>query len=165
MTLEPLALSTALILREARCLDRGQWDEWVSLYDPDAVYWVPAWRDEYDMTQDPQAEVSLIYHDSRIGLEERIARIESRKSITALPLPRTVHQVGGIELRHADDGRIETEATFSVYVYDVRTAREHTRHGRYEHSLKYGDGQWLIARKKITLVNDKVPTVLDFYSI
>jgi len=26
-------------------------------------------------------------------------------------------------------------------------------------------GDWLIARKVIILVNDKVPTVLDFYSI
>ena len=165
MTHDPLALATALILREARCLDRGQWSEWAAMYCEDAVFWVPAWRDEYETTADPQTEVSLIYHDSRLGLEERIARIESRKSITALPLPRTVHQLGAAELRSAADDKIEIETAFSVHVYDARTAREHTRHGRYEHTLIRDDGSWLIARKKITLINDKVPTVLDFYSI
>ncbi len=163
--MDALAQASATIFREARHLDRGEWDAWVAMFKPDAVYWAPAWRDEYETTSDPQTEVSLIYHSSRQGLEERIARIESRKSITALPLPRTVHQIGGVELIEASADRIETEAAFSVHVYDARTAREHTRHGRYEHALERVGDDWMIARKKITLINDKVPTVLDFYSV
>src|SRR6202050_3391122 len=80
----------------------------------DAVYWLPAWRDEYETTTDPQTEVSLIYHHTRLGLEERIARIESRKSITALPLPRTSHQISNVELRAVSLAHIETEASFAV---------------------------------------------------
>jgi 3-phenylpropionate/cinnamic acid dioxygenase small subunit len=161
-----LALAASVLFREARHLDKGEWDAWISMYREDAVYWLPAWRNEYETTEDPQTEVSLIFHDRRLGLEERIARIESRKSITALPLPRTLHQIGNIELRDSSSTRIETEATFAVFVYDPRTAKEHTRFGRYEHTLsREGADVWLIARKKIILVNDKVPTVLDFYSI
>jgi 3-phenylpropionate/cinnamic acid dioxygenase small subunit len=160
-----LEKAASFLFQEARYLDRHQWDAWVAMYRQDAVYWLPAWRDEYETITDPQSEVSLIYHDRRLGLEERIARIASRKSITALPLPRTLHLIGNVELRAVSASQIETEATFAVHVYDPRTAKEHTRYGRYEHVISTDQETWLIAKKKIILVNDKVPAVLDFYSI
>ncbi|WP_031336458.1 aromatic-ring-hydroxylating dioxygenase subunit beta [Rhodopseudomonas sp. B29] len=153
------------LLREARLLDRGDWDQWVAMYQDDAVFWVPAWLDEYDVTEDPATQVSLLYHDARRGLEERISRIESRKSITALPLPRTVHQVTNVEASSIAPDEISCESVFSVYVYDPRTAKGHSRHGRYQHTLKRHGAEWKIARKIITLANDNVATVLDFYSI
>ena len=162
---DALSTAAAIVCREARYLDSGQWDRWVAMFRPDAVFWVPAWRDEYETTSDPTTEVSLIYHNSRVGLEERIARIESRKSITALPLPRTVHIIGSFELHRFTAEQIETEAAFSVHVYDARTAREHTRYGRYYHTLERTGEVWLIVRKTIVLANDRVPAVLDFYSI
>jgi 3-phenylpropionate/cinnamic acid dioxygenase small subunit len=160
-----LEQAAAFLFQEARHLDKHEWDAWVAMYREDAVYWLPAWRDEYETTTDPQTEVSLIYHNTRLGLEERIARIESRKSITALPLPRTLHQISSMELRAVSPTHIETEATFAVHVYDPRTAKEHTRFGRYEHVISREQDTWRIAKKKIILINDKVPTVLDFYSI
>jgi 3-phenylpropionate/cinnamic acid dioxygenase small subunit len=160
-----LEQAAAFLFREARLLDSHEWEAWVAMYREDAVYWLPAWRDEYEPTDDPQTEVSLIYHNSRLGLEERIARIESRKSITALPLPRTLHLIGNVELRDSGPAHVETEATFAVHVYDPRTAKEHTRYGRYQHRISTDGASWRIARKKIILVNDKVPAVLDFYSI
>jgi 3-phenylpropionate/cinnamic acid dioxygenase small subunit len=160
-----LEQAAAFLFREARYLDKGEWSEWVAMYREDAVYWLPAWRDEYETTDDPQTEVSMIYHHSRLGLEERIARIESRKSITALPLPRTLHLIGNVELLAASASHLDTEATFAVHVYDPRTAKEHTRYGRYQHRISTDGDSWRIAMKKIILVNDKVPAVLDFYSI
>lgn len=165
LTMSDLAIAAKTLFREAAYLDKGEWDAWIAMYREDAEFWMPAWRDEYETTQDPRTETSLIYHDRRLGLEERIARIESRKSITALPLPRTLHQIGNVEVLRGDGSMLETEATFAVHVYDARTAKEHTRYGRYEHTLVSVGDRWLIARKKITLVNDRIPTVLDFYSI
>ncbi|WP_211257503.1 aromatic-ring-hydroxylating dioxygenase subunit beta [Muricoccus aerilatus] len=162
---DALAIAAAVIFREARLLDRGDWDAWVGLYREDALYWVPAWLDEYRTTADPLTQVSMIHHDSRQGLEERVARIESRKSITALPLPRTVHQIGNLEVVEVAPHRIAAESVFAVHVYDPRLGKEHTRHGRYAHTLALDRDEWRIARKVITLANDRVPTVLDFYSI
>lgn len=163
-------IAAATIFREARLLDSGEWADWVAMYRDDAVYWVPAWLDEYDTTTDPATQVSLLYHDTRRGLEERIARIESRKSITALPLPRTVHLISNLEAAETETGDIVCHSAFSVHVYDSRVAKEHVRHGRYQHLLTRDDATsngniWKIARKVITLVNDRVPTVLDFYSL
>lgn len=163
--LDAHAVAAATLYREARLLDRGEWADWVAMYREDAVYWVPAWLDEYETTSDPNTQCSLLYHDRRRGLEERIARIESRKSITALPLPRTVHQIGNVEASESAPGEITCHSVFSVHVYDPRVAKEHVRHGRYEHRLTQEGGEWKIARKVITLVNDRVPTLLDFYSL
>ncbi|KWV59529.1 hypothetical protein AS156_31365 [Bradyrhizobium macuxiense] len=158
-------VAEAILFREARLLDHGNWSEWVAMYREDAVYWVPAWLDEYKTTQDPTTQVSLLYHASRRGLEERIARIESRKSITALPLPRTVHQISNLEARETGPCEISCQSVFAVHVYDPRVSKEHARYGSYQHTLTLDGGEWKIARKIITLANDNVATVLDFYSI
>jgi len=63
--------AAALLYREALLLDRGDWDEWLQLFTDDAVFWMPAWRDELTPTADPDRELSLIYYAaarcSRIG--------------------------------------------------------------------------------------------------
>lgn len=159
------ATAEEVLFREARHLDLGEWERWLAMYSEDAVYWIPAWLDEYELCTDPDRQVSLVYHSSRAGLAERIARIESRKSITALPLPRTVHRIGNVVVLAAEDGMLSTDATFAVHVYDSRVGKSTVHFGRYGHSLNWTGSEWQITRKTITLVNDRIPTVLDFYSI
>jgi benzoate/toluate 1,2-dioxygenase beta subunit len=52
---------------EARLLDDRQWDEWLSCYSPQVVYWMPAWGDDDQLTRDPQKEISLIYYPTAKG--------------------------------------------------------------------------------------------------
>lgn len=165
MNHEATAVATEILFREGMYLDRRRWKEWVGLYAPDAVYWVPAWRNEYDEIDDPDTEISFIYHDSRIGLEERISRIQSRKSVTAMPLPRTTHFVSNVMASPAGAETIEAQSSWMVRVYDPRTAKQHVHFGWYELQMKHKDGQWLIARKKIHLQNDLVPAAMDFYAL
>src|SRR4051812_598312 len=69
------AAATELIYREGLYLDRQEWELWLQLYREDAVFWVPAWKSEHQQIEDPDREVSLIYHGSRVSLEERVARV------------------------------------------------------------------------------------------
>ncbi|MBU7436219.1 aromatic-ring-hydroxylating dioxygenase subunit beta [Paraburkholderia fungorum] len=160
-----VSIATYALCQEGMYLDRKKWKEWLDLYEEDAVYWVPAWRDEYEETNDPDGELSLIFHDSRAGLEERVMRIQSRKSITAMPLPRTTHFVSNIVGFATDPETVNARANWMVQVYDVRTARQHTHFGWSELQLKRHDDNWLISRKKTHLQNDQVPTVIDFYTL
>lgn len=162
---EAKAIAEDILYREALYLDCGDWSLWAQMYDADAEYWMPAWRDEYETTEDPNTEVSLIYHASRRELEERISRIESRKSVTALPLPRTVHHIANVLVHEAMTDRMRVTSTFIVHVYDARIGRRHEHFGRYEHLLEFAASAWRIKRKKIILINDRIPTMLDFYSI
>lgn len=160
-----VAIATNVLCREGFCLDRRDWNEWLELYAEDAIYWVPAWRNEYEETENPDTEISLIYHESRLGLEERVMRIQSGKSVTAMPLPRTTHFVSNIVGSTKDQEIIEAQASWMVHVYDVRTARTHMHFGWCELELQRRGDSWLISRKKIHLQNDRVPTVIDFYTL
>ncbi|SQC40971.1 benzoate 1,2-dioxygenase subunit beta [Klebsiella pneumoniae] len=83
---------------EARLLDDRQWDEWLSCYSPQVVYWMPAWGDDDQLTRDPQKEISLIYYPNREGLEDRVYRIKTERSGASTPEPRTTHIISNVEL-------------------------------------------------------------------
>lgn len=163
--MDALAVVSALLFREALLLDRKDWAGWLALYDERAEFWVPAWRNEDEPTNDPDTEVSLIYHDDRYGLEERVARIGSRKSVTAMPLPRTTHLVGNVLVEHADADGIRASAAFTVHLFDVRAAATATHFGRYEVRCRPGPDGWRFAAKKVLLMNDRVASSLDFYAV
>lgn len=159
------AQAEEILYREALLLDRGEWDSWLSLYVPDAVFWMPAWRDETTPTADPDSELSLIYYRGRRNLEDRVWRARSGLSVASTPLPRVVHSVTNVLLDSADETDALTSSSFTVHLYDRRSERSHVFFGRYEHRLALTEGEWLIAAKKILLLNDVIPTVVDFYSI
>lgn len=156
-----------LLFREALHLDRGDWDAWLALYEDDCVFWMPAWRDEVTPTQDPDAELSLIYYRGRRNLEDRVWRARSGQSVASAPLPRVVHSISNVLVERDDPEGLAVSASFTVHLYDARALRTHTFFGRYEYFLRAsgGAGDLLIASKKILLLNDVIPTVVDFYSI
>jgi benzoate/toluate 1,2-dioxygenase beta subunit/2,4,5-trichlorophenoxyacetic acid oxygenase 2 len=157
--------AVALLYREASCLDRQDWDGRLALYCADAEFWVPAWKSEHSPTDNPDREISLLYYSSRLGLDERVKRLRTGKSITTQPMMRTAHMVGNIVATPGAGGTIEIEATWTVHGYDPRLAKQHVLFGRYEHRLRRDGEHWLIARKKILLLNDCIPTMIDFYSL
>jgi len=153
------------LYREALLLDRGDWDAWLELYLPDAIFWMPAWRDETRPTGDPDGELSLIYYRGRRNLEDRVWRARSGLSVASTPRPRTVHAVTNVLVADADGEEAEVSACFSVHLHDPRSERSHVFFGRYEYRLRRLADDWRIARKKILLLNDVIPTVVDFYSV
>jgi len=159
------AAAEEFLFREALLLDRRDWEAWLALYGEDAVFWVPAWRDETAPTQDPDRELSLIYYRGRRNLEERVWRIRSGLSVASAVLPRSVHSVTNVLVERADDSTAEVSASFAVHLNDVRASREHVFFGRYEYTLDKGEGGILITSKKILLLNDTIPAVLDFYLV
>jgi len=155
-----LAGATALLVREAALLDERRWAEWLALYTEDAVFWVPAWKSEEEPTADPLTEISLIYYDKRERLAERVWRLESGLSIASSPLHRTAHVVSGVRL----EGET-VRSTWTVHRYDPRRKSQHVFFGRAEHRLTRLDGDWRIGAKTVWLLNDLIPTVLDFYMV
>ena len=141
-----------LLYREALALDRRDWDAWLALYAEDAVYWMPAWRDEETPTENPQRELSLIWYKGRRNLEDRVWRLRSGQSVASTPLPRTVHAVTNVLVEEADVAEARVAASFTVHRYDVRSDRTHVFFGRYDYRLVQADGAWRIAAKTILLL-------------
>ncbi len=147
-------------------LDEQRWDEWLALYTEDCEFWMPAWKADGAPTADPQSEVSHIYYANRKGLEDRIVRIRSGKSPASTPMPRTAHLLGAIlPIEPPSPERVRLRSTWACHVFFPRQGDSHAFFGRSEHELVLRGGNWLIAKKKILLQNDAIPTMLDVYCV
>ncbi len=163
---ELVAAATDLLEREAAYLDERRWDDWLDLFTEDCEYWMPAWRGEDQLTENPQAELSHFYFAGRAGLEDRIVRIRTGQSPASSPLPRTTHLLGNvIQLEPPTSEEIRLRHSWVCHVYFVRSRDTHAFFGHSEVTLACPSEQWLIARKKIVMQNDHIPTMLDFYMV
>lgn len=160
-----LAQVEAVAAREAASLDERRWDDWIALFTPDCEYWVPAWVDEERPSADPRTAISLIYYASRAGLEERVLRIRSGRSVAAMPLRRTMHQFTNFLVTGASAGEITARCSSSCHSYDPHTARTDVLYGATHYTLRRVGAGWKIARKKIVLLNDTLPSSVDVYTI
>lgn len=158
--------AATLLYREALYLDERRWDEWLDLYLPTARYWVPAWRNEAEPISDPDCEISLIFYESRAGLEDRVWRLKSGMSVASNPLRRTSHAVTNVLVTDATMlGEVEVRATFNVGVFDPRRKTSHAFFGRYLYRLASTPVGWRIAAKTVFLLNDQIPAVADVYML
>ncbi len=160
---DQLSRVSALLFEEAAALDEQRWDDWLALFTPDIEYWMPAWDSEHEMTQDPTSEISLMYYSDRSGLEDRIWRIKSGMSSASTPLPRTCHLVTNIRVGAVTDGLLQVKANWQGNAH--RHEKTDSFYGRYEYGLREEQGNLLIARKKIVLMNDVIPSVVDIYNV
>ncbi|VCU71785.1 2-halobenzoate 1,2-dioxygenase small subunit [Pigmentiphaga humi] len=159
-------LAAALLYREAALLDERRWDDWLALFTPDAEYWVPAWRDEDEPTADPRAELSLIYYRTRAGLEDRVWRVRSRRSVASAVLPRTQHVVTNIRVADGSGpDLLKLQSNWTTQQFLPKEKVVETYFGRQEHDWHRVDGCWRIARKKVLLLNDYLNAKLDFYNL
>jgi benzoate/toluate 1,2-dioxygenase beta subunit len=162
---ETLADAVALLTLEGMLLDEQDWDAWLALYEEDAEFWMPAWKSETETTTDPMKELSLIYYAGRSGLEDRVQRIRSGKSVASTPLRRTAHMVGNVLLDGEQEGVLRVKSSFNVHVYDTRQKTQHVFFGRTTHGLVRRDAGFRIRSKKVILANDCIPTMLDVYCV
>ena len=127
---------------------------------------VPAWKSEHEVTSDPRREVALIYYGSRAGLEERVWRIRSGTSPASTPMPRTPHAVTNVVVLDTGGAeRLHVASVWTTHLFMTKHKATHCFFGRYEHGLLRRGPEWKIARKKVILLNDYIPTVLDVYSV
>ena len=153
----------AFLYREARHLDEREWDAWLELYAPEVEYWMPAWDDDDQLTQDPQSEISLIYYPNRSGLEDRVFRIKTERSSASMPAPRTNHLLTNVELLLDRGDAVDLRYNFHTLSHRYQVT-DHFFGTVYATLVKSGN-DFLIARKKIVLKNDYIRQVIDIYHI
>lgn len=154
----------AFIYREARLLDDREWDQWLQCYSEDVVYWMPAWDDEDQLTENPQTEISLIYYPNREGLEDRVYRIKTERSgASSLPEPRTTHQICNLEILSREGN--EVKLRFNWQTNSHRYHKTERFFGTSFYTLDIGGEQPLITEKKVVLNNDYINQVIDIYHL
>jgi 3-phenylpropionate/cinnamic acid dioxygenase small subunit len=162
---EATDIAADILYREALALDERRWDDWLALFHEEIEFWVPAWKSEDDPTDDPATEISLIYTSRRSELEDRVWRVRSGRSIASVPLPRTAHVVTNVLAEPDGSAAIEARSIWTTQVFNVKRREEHLFFTRCRHRLVRVGADWRIRRRKAILLNDTLPTMLDFYTI
>ncbi|MFT3755694.1 MAG: benzoate 1,2-dioxygenase small subunit [Pseudoxanthomonas sp.] len=151
------------LYRESRLLDDRQWDEWLTLYAEDVTYWMPAWDDDDQVTEDPHSQISLIYYPNRNGLEDRVFRIKTERSGASTPEPRTNHTVSNVEVL-AQRGE-EVDLRYNFHTLNHRYKVTDQFFGTKFLTLRKSADGYLISNCKIILKNDYIRQVLDVYHV
>ena len=135
---------------EAQLMDEHRYDEWLALWDEDALYWVPTGRDDIN----PDREISLIYDDHiRLGL--RIARLKSGFAHAQDPRSRMRRLVSNIKVEEGDKGEIIASSNFMLV--ELRRGKQDVFAGRSIHRLRPHQGAFRLVSKKVMLVNNDEP--------
>lgn len=136
-----------LLEKEARLLDQDRLGDWLALYAPECLYWVPA----TPHGGDPRREIAVCFDDRR-RLEDRIFRLDNDFAWSQRPRSRTARMVGNVTVyATADDGEFMVRSTFYTSEFQAGDWRKYT--GWYGHRLRdKGDG-WEILVKQVNLID------------
>lgn len=161
----PLSLDAicAFLYREGRLLDDRDWDAWLTCYAPDATYWMPAWDDDDQITEDPQSQISLIYYPNRDGLEDRVFRIKTERSGASTPEPRTSHNVTNVEVLAKRSNEVDIRYNFNTLCHRYKTTDQFF--GTVFATLRADGAELVFSNKKIVLKNDYIRQVIDVYHV
>jgi 3-phenylpropionate/cinnamic acid dioxygenase small subunit len=131
---------------EARLIDEHKYDEWLSLWTPDALYWIPCNSDDAD-----PARQAMIVYDNRDRLEERVLRLTSTAAWAQQPRSRTRRLLSNIEFRPIESG-YAVEANFILA--ELRRSTQDIFAGRVIYTLRPKGDSFSIALKKVLLLNN-----------
>ena len=145
-----LADAAAFLHHEARLLDTRRFDDWLALFTPDCLYWVPL-----EANQPDGIETCSIIHDDRRLLEVRVRQYRHPRAHARTPFARTVHQVGNVVLGKEDAERAEVIVQSNLVMVEFRAERQRTWGALLEHRLRRIDGELRIAAKRVDLVNSE----------
>src|SRR6478609_7310555 len=148
------------LYREARYLDDREFEKWLDCYADDVEYWMPSWRDDELLSEDPQTEISLIYYPNKGGLSDRVFRIKTeRSSATSLPEPRTSHNITNVEVIERRGDLVDVRFNWHTMYFRYRTVDPY--YGTSFYTIDFSGVSPLIRRKTVVLKNDYIHHVVD----
>jgi 3-phenylpropionate/cinnamic acid dioxygenase small subunit len=140
-------LFRGLLEQEARLLDQLRFDEWLALYTPECLYWVPTTPEGGD----PRREVAISFDDRR-RMEDRIFRLRTGYAWSQAPRSRTVRMISNVEVFAT--GREEVRMVRSnLLISEFRVDGTRYLSGWCGHRFVQRDGQWLIAVRQVNLID------------
>jgi len=140
-----------LLAREARLLDERRFEDWLALFAPECLYWVPGTPG----AGDPRQEVAISFDDRR-QLEGRIYRLRTGYAWSQVPASRTARLVSNVEVfRTAEVATFMVRSTFLVS--EFRAGETRVLSGWCCHRLAEHAGSWQILVKQVNLIDCDQP--------
>ena len=136
------------IYSEARMLDEGRYDEWLSLWMPDGHYWMPL---DYKQT-DPHLVTSLLY-DDLFMLRLRVERLNGARTFSQKPRSRCHHVIQRPFIDQYDQASGTFVTNTSMHYVETRLDEQFLLALTATHELTIEDNQLRIANKRVDLLN------------
>ncbi len=135
-----------LLEREARFLDQLRYDDWLTMYAAECVYWVPSTPE----AGDPRREIAIMFDDRR-RLEDRIYRMRTGFAWSQAPASRTVRLVTNVEVFSTvrNDARM-VRSNFLISEFWGDETRQLT--GWAAHRVVRDHAGWKIKAKQVNLI-------------
>jgi 3-phenylpropionate/cinnamic acid dioxygenase small subunit len=142
-----------LLIHEANLLDERRYEDWLALFDPDALYWAPV----NPLVGSPAEGLSHVAEDL-VFLTARVRRLTEPTAYSEQPIPRMCRMVGNlaIEADGAPDGLVTVRSKLLVHEYRVRTGGEDEARSfaaTVRHLLRAQGQCFKIVRKRVDLIN------------
>lgn len=136
-----------LLEHEARLLDNDRLEDWLKLFTPECVYWLPS----TPHGGDPRKEIAITFDDRR-RLEDRVYRLRTGYAWSQKPKSRTVRLVTNVEV--FDAGKADVRMVRSnVMIAEFRGFETRCLYGWLGHRFVKRDGRWEIAVRQLNLID------------
>jgi 3-phenylpropionate/cinnamic acid dioxygenase small subunit len=136
-----------LIEREARLLDQLRFDEWLAMYAPECIYWVPGTPEGGD----PRREIAICFDDRR-RMEDRIYRLRTGYAWSQAPKSRTVRMISNVEVFDTDRNNVRmVRSNFLISEFRVDGTRFLS--GWCGHRFVQSGERWQIQVRQVNLID------------
>lgn len=151
------------LFREVRLLSERRYEEWLDLLTDDIRYWMPA-RETVGGQPDAvsgDGEMAF-FDDDKDFLAARIERLRSSLAHAEQPPSRLRYFISNVEIEELDEDEFGVRC--NLLVYQSRLERtEVTYMGRREDRLRWVNGSWCIASRKVILDQTPVPRSISIF--
>lgn len=135
------------LYRQSDLLDTKRWQDWIDLFTPDGIYWMPPERSYATWEGQP-----AIFAEDKNLMTVRMNRVLHPDAWSQRPLWETNHVVSNVSIqRTRPNGDVEVRSRFHM----MELRRDDVRHfaGQYTHHLKKTKSGYRIKLQRVDMTN------------
>ncbi len=136
------------IYDEVRMLDEGRYDEWLALWQPDGIYWMPL-----DYKQDDPINTTSLMHEDLFMLKLRVERLNGVRTFSQRPKSRCHHVIQRPFVDAVDEDNGHYVTTTSMHYVETRLDEQQLLALTARHELVLVDDNLKIANKRVEILN------------
>ena len=135
------------LYRQSELLDTKQWQQWIDLFTPDGIYWMPP-----DASYKTWEGQPAIFSEDKNLMTVRMLRVLHPDAWSQRPQWGTNHVVSNVRVRKiSKNGDVEVTSRFHM----LEMRRDDVRHfaGQYTHHLKKTKKGYAIKLQRVDMTN------------
>jgi 3-phenylpropionate/cinnamic acid dioxygenase small subunit len=135
------------LFRQSQFIDTRDFESWIDLFTPDAIYWIPARLEDTD----PKTQLSFMYDDVP-GMTARCERLLDAGTGGQQPITRSSHIVSNVSVdRSSIKGEVVVRSRFHVTQFRRDALKSYA--GSYTHHLVATNDGIKIRSQRVDLID------------